>query len=382
LEEEDDDEEQMHEVEEHMNTATRSKNGMEGDEQSRAQERQVDGDNGQGEEEEDEDEEGEGMVVDEEERKRVLETQAASRDEELWPDEVEVPLDTPARVRFARYRGLKSLRTSPWDPKENLPLDYARIFHFENIRRAQDRAIRASAAGVKAGTYVTLHIANFPAARLDEVDVRGAGARAVVIGGLLQHENKTTVLNFVIQKHPSYTLPVKNKDIVEIHCGNRRFTSSVLLSEHTQRSDKHKMERFLNPSRFTVASIYGPVTYPPAPAAFFKLAPDGTRQLVATGTLLSVDPDRIVLKKIVLCGHPIKVHKSRAVIRYMFHNSEDVRWFKPVQIWTKYGRTGHIREHLGTHGYMKCQFDAMIRTDDTVCMSLYKRVYPKWNQPS
>lgn len=34
-------------------------------------------------------------------------------------------------------RGLKSFRSSPWDPKEWLPKEYARVFAFENLKRAQ-----------------------------------------------------------------------------------------------------------------------------------------------------------------------------------------------------------------------------------------------------
>lgn len=63
----------------------------------------------------------------------------------------------------------------------------------------------------------------------------------------------------------------------------------------------------------------------------------------AVGTLRSNDPDRINLKKIVLTGFPVKVHKNKAVVRWMFNTPEDVLWFRPLDLWTKYGRRGRIR---------------------------------------
>ena len=61
------------------------------------------------------------------------------------------------------------------------------------------------------------------------------------------------------------------------------------------------------------------------------------------GALRSCDPDRLVIKKVVLSGYPVKVHKKKAFVRWMFFGPEDVRWFRPVELWTKHGRRGRIK---------------------------------------
>lgn len=178
-----------------------------------------------------------------------------------------------------------------------------------------------------------------------------------------------------------------------IQSGFRRFIGCPSFSDHAPKASKHKLERYLHPGRVCAASVFAPAQFGPAPMLLFSLQPGSAPAaerapgsapalppLVATGSLLSVDAERITLKKAVLTGHPFRVHKRKAVVRWMFFNPDDIRWFKPVELFTKMGRAGHILEPLGTHGYMKCIFDGPLMPHDTVGMSLYKRVYPKWGR--
>lgn len=58
---------------------------------------------------------------------------------------------------------------------------------------------------------------------------------------------------------------------------------------------------------------------PPAAPAAQPPAPFSAR-LVATGSLQRVDPSRVVLKRVLLTGYPLKIRKRVAVVRYMFFN--------------------------------------------------------------
>ncbi|XP_007935645.1 pre-rRNA-processing protein TSR1 homolog [Orycteropus afer afer] len=315
--------------------------------------------------------------VDEEAEEKMFEKYKQERLEEMFPDEVDTPRDVAARIRFQKYRGLKSFRTSPWDPKENLPQDYARIFQFQNFTNTRKRIFKETeekeVEGAEVGWYVTLHVSEVP---ISVVEYFRQGAPLVAFS-LLPHEQKMSVLNMVVSRHPGNTEPVKAKEELIFHCGFRRFRASPLFSQHTT-ADKHKFQRFLTADVALVVTVYGPITFPPASVLLFKQNRNGMHSLIATGHLLSVNPDRMVIKRVVLSGHPFKIFTKMAVVRYMFFNREDVLWFKPVELRTKWGRRGHIKEPLGTHGHMKCTFDGKLKSQDTVLMNLYKRVFPKW----
>ncbi|KMQ92533.1 pre-rrna-processing protein tsr1-like protein [Lasius niger] len=193
------------------------------------------------------------------EEKQAMEKFKEAKLDAQFPDEVDTPQDILAKTRFQKYRGLESFRTSPWDLKENLPVDYSRIIEFADYDRRRK------------------HI----------------------------------------------------------------YRECKLIEEPIW------YERYFHPDSTVVASMYAPVTFSPCPVLCYIENKGGELELIATGNVLSCNPNRIVLKRAVLSGHPYKVNKRSVVVRFMFFNCEDIEWFKPIQLRTKYGRRGHIKESLG-----------------------------------
>ncbi|XP_307850.5 pre-rRNA-processing protein TSR1 homolog [Anopheles gambiae] len=316
----------------------------------------------------------------EEERSTLAKIQAAKVDE-IFPDEIDTPADRPARERFIKYRGLESFRTSPWDVKENLPFDYARIYQFQNFDHTKRRILREAQQKegddvVMPGWYARLHVKNVPQDLWTAFTSAGNGERLIVYG-MLPHEQQMSVMNVCLKRTQNSTIPIQSKERLIVQCGYRRFIVNPIYSQHTN-GDKHKYERFFRPGMAVVATFFAPIQFPPAPILCFRENPDTSLSMVASGSLLACNPDRVVLKRVVLSGHPYKINRKSATIRYMFFNPDDVAYFKPCKLRTKLGRVGHIRESLGTHGHMKCVFDAQLKSHDTVLLYLYKRVFPKW----
>lgn len=365
--------------------------------------------------------------VSESERRLLMEQRKKQQNEENdFPDEVQVQEDEKARERFARYRSLKSFRKSRWDSKENLPDSYASIYHFSSFKQTQRtvmndmkdlvreaEAVNASFFGkspdalnsdamgdvdeeeddflkgcVSSGSYVTLTLEEVPNGAM--MDISPVALLTAV--AMLPHENKVSVLHMGLSQSLACDFtdgkfPIKSKDVLTFRCGWRTWKARPIFSQNNLNCDKHKFERFLpTGGAFFAASVFGPVTYTPCPTLVFRERGDAVgaqkRELVAIGSMMGADADRIVVKRIVLTGYPVRVHKRHATVKYMFYEPEDVKWFLPAGLHTKHGLQGNIVQSVGEHGTMKCLFNAPIKQHDTVCLPLYKRIYPKYDYPT
>jgi hypothetical protein len=287
-----------------------------------------------------------------------------------FPDELTYPPGTRLRERLMRYRGLKSFKSSPWDAYEGLPAHYGQIFEFASPQQTLSSALSEQERGqieVNSRAVVRLR-AQGSAARFGAVPA----GRLVLLVGLLRHETKLTVWNVSIRNEGA--VPRRSKQQLLAISGFRHFWVSPLFSEDT-RSTRYLFLRTLPPGEEAMASFIAPAALLPMPVLFFALD-FGVLTYVGSGVLRGLDPCRMIIKRWIITGRPTETGGRGARVELMFYNEEDVNWFSNVPLWTKSKRRGHVGPAVSTGGKFKALFNDIARPEDTVCMSLYRRVFP------
>jgi pre-rRNA-processing protein TSR1 len=213
------------------------------------------------------------------------------------------------------------------------------------------------------GTRVQLRIKGVPRTLVEARDPQ----HPLVVYGLLQHEHKQSVLHFAVQRNTEYEAPVRAK---VSNCGQTEAivvtdsafphshrTPSFCVSDHddtestrstrntreavarvstmfTSRSDICGMElpssrlptdRSCSASNRVCCSVNRRISSVSCKTRGIRCFQSDNASLpgphlVAMGSFMSADPTRIVAKRIILTGHPFKVHRKTATVRYMFFN--------------------------------------------------------------
>src|SRR5690606_10028656 len=136
---------------------------------------------------------------------------------------------------------------------------------------------------------------------------------------LLRHEHKHSVVHYTLIPNSEFDTPLKAKEPLILSSGPRTLQINPLYSQPGNTPNNvHKFEKFLQPGRTTLVTFTGPIQFGSVPALFFQ-PPDTAfsdpnsppaPKLIGTGSFHSVDTQRITAKRIVLTGHPYKIHKK------------------------------------------------------------------------
>lgn len=84
------------------------------------------------------------------------------------------------------------------------------------------------------------------------------------------------------------------------------------------------------------ATFFSPIIFPPSSVLVFNYNQNGYLNFVASGNVLDINPDRIIIKRIILTGHPFKVKKRLAVVRNMFSNKGMIKKNSYIYIFINY----------------------------------------------
>ena len=238
-----------------------------------------------------------------------------------------------------------------------------------------DNEARALIEGYRAGSYVRLELANVPCEMVENFDPR----YPIIVGGLLNAEERFGYVTIRIKRHRWFTRTLKTNDPLIFSIGWRRFQSLPVyhLDDH---SIRNRMLKYTPEHMHCYATFYGPVSAPNTGLCAFNTISDENPgfRISANGVVLDIDRSTKIVKKLKLTGVPYKIFKNTAFIKDMFNSALEVAKFEGANVRTVSGIRGQIKKALSKpDGAYRATFEDKILMSDIVFLRAWYSIEPK-----
>lgn len=247
---------------------------------------------------------------------------------------------------------------------------------FEGI----DDNIRVQLEGYRPGMYVRVEIETVPCELITHLDP----TYPLIIGGLLHGEENIGYVQTRIKKHRWYSKILKSKDPLILSIGWRRFQTLPIFSK-LEDNLKNRMLKYTPEHVACMAHFWGPII--PQGTGVLAIQDVATRipgfRIAATGSIVEMDKNTQIMKKLKLTGVPMKIYKKTAFIKDMFNSPLEVAKFEGAKIKTVSGIRGQIKKAVSKpEGCFRATFEDKILLSDIVfCRTWYKVDVPKFYNP-
>ena len=237
-----------------------------------------------------------------------------------------------------------------------------------------DSKKREEILGIPSGTYVRIVLNGVPPEFIENFDPR----RIIILGGLLANEIGFGFSQARIKRHRWFSKVLKNNEPLIFSLGWRRFQSCPILS--MKDVVRNRLIKYTPEHMHCMATFWGPITPPNTGFCAFRSLADNQSgfRISATGTILELDQNVEIVKKLKLVGYPAEIHRNTAFIKDMFTSSLEVAKFEGAAIRTVSGIRGQVKKAVNSPaGSFRASFEDKILMSDIVFLRTWYPVKPR-----
>jgi len=235
-----------------------------------------------------------------------------------------------------------------------------------------DEVTQAELRGFIPGTYVRVEVLGVPFEFVKHFNLNNP----IVLGGIQASEMQLGFIQARFKKHRWHRALLKHNNPIIISMGWRRYQTLPIYSMEERSNKRYRMIKYTPEHQHCIAHFYGPLA-PPGTGLIGYLRSDREQasfRVSATGTVLGMNAQFTVQKKLKLQGYPQNIKKNTCFIKGMFSSDVEASRFIGAKVRTVSKIRGMIKKPHGTKGDVRCTFEDRVRPSDIVFLRTWVRV--------